>query len=169
MSIYNYSVEELKKKNINIKIDFDTKMLEEYNNILGDDINIINLNANVLVKVDKRSNLFFISGNIKATLNLKCVRELNFFNQSFDFNFNEEYSYTREDEISLTGDMMPIYIDGEYIDLAHVVFEELVIEIPNYPVSSCSKINDTDDIDVDFSKDKEKSNPFAILKKLKEK
>lgn len=166
MSIYSYSIDELKKKDININIEFDQDMIDEHNNILGEDVNIINIKASLVAKVDKKSHLIFISGNVKAELKLRCVRELNLFNQKFDFNFNEEYSYTKEDEISLTGDIMPIYIDGGMIDMAHVVFEELVIELPNYPVNS--QLDDNQTL-VEEVEEVKKSNPFEILKKLKEK
>lgn len=166
MSIYSYSIDELKKKDININIEFDQDMIDEHNNILGEDVKIINIKASLVAKVDKKSHLIFISGNVKAELKLRCVRELNLFNQKFDFNFNEEYSYTKEDEISLTGDIMPIYIDGGMIDMAHVVFEELVIELPNYPVNS--QLDDNQTL-VEEVEEVKKSNPFEILKKLKEK
>lgn len=120
------------------------------------------------LKVEKKNNIINIKGIIKGVFKLTCVRCLNdfIFNKNIDF---DVFFYVKKpdikEELELgVDDLDASFVQDDKIDLKELIREQVILNIPEYPVcaASCSggRIN--------YGNEKIlKKNPFSKLKDLK--
>lgn len=89
--------------------------------------------VSVVGKVEKLADIYYISGKVKATLTLKCVRCLDEFEYPLEEEFKEsfispnvELDFEQDDEIQI--------LENDIIDLAQIVEETTSIGIPYAPL-----------------------------------
>jgi uncharacterized protein len=95
--------------------------------------------ASVRIKLLRFGNKILVDGSVNGVLSLKCSRCLNDFSRPVDLEFREEYTPADETEHGsrqeLTGDEMDIgFYKGEEIDLAGIVKEQVLLEVPMKPL-----------------------------------
>ena len=95
--------------------------------------------ASVRIKLLRFGKKILVDGSVQGAASLKCSRCLNDFSRPVDLEFREEYTPADENERGsrqeLSGDEMDIgFYKGEEIDLAGIVNEQVLLEVPMKPL-----------------------------------
>jgi uncharacterized metal-binding protein YceD (DUF177 family) len=118
--------------------------------------------------LEKKKSTLNIKGFIKGQFKLKCVRCLNYFSFSKDFNFNIYYYLKKaniKNDLELNfEDLDTSFFKKEKIDLKELIREQVILNIPNYPICTASCSGGS----IKYENKKIlKKNPFSKLKDLK--
>src|SRR5215211_5324329 len=142
------------------QIDFDLEKVKledlELQNLTGD------------VTIDRTPQGLVVQGKFSAQTKLECVRCLNEFIQPLEWEFTELYAFTKK-SVSESELLVP---DDAHIDLAPLLREYAMLEIPIYPLHdpNCKGlcIECGQDLNVkDCGHNQEiDDSPFSELKKL---
>jgi uncharacterized protein len=122
------------------------------------------------LKLTKKKDFVEVSGDFKAIIKLNCVRCLNSFekeiiDKDFKIYLYKEGISNDSKELKLNErDLDFSFIKGDVIDLAEVLREQLIIDLPDYPLCNASCVN-TCNCSNDL--DKTCKNAFSKLKNLK--
>ena len=95
--------------------------------------------ASARIKLLRFGKKILVDGAVKVNISLKCSRCLNDYSCPVDLDFREEYTPADETEPGsrkeLSGDQMDIgFYVGEEIDLAGIVKEQVLLEVPMKPL-----------------------------------
>lgn len=120
------------------------------------------------VTVDRTPQGLFVQGKFSGDTKLECVRCLNEFKDSLNWEFTELYAFTKK-SVSESELLVP---DDAHIDLAPLIREYALLEIPIKPLHDpdCKGLciecgQDLNVKDCGHSQESDDS-PFAALKKL---
>ena len=99
--------------------------------------NAIRDTASARIKLLRFGKKILVDGTVKVVLSLKCSRCLNDFSCPVDLDFRDEYNPVDETagKQELSGDDMDIgFYKGEEIDLAGIVKEQVLLQVPMKPL-----------------------------------
>lgn len=169
MNIREINIEEIKKK--------ATREVKIVRNIDAETIEIRSLRFMGNIKVDLLlkivDDIVNLTGKINTEIELECNRCLKNFNYLLDINVNS--NFIRKSINNMEGcielkkeDMDNLYFEGEYIDLLKNIQEEILLNIPNYPLckEDCLGLCAICGIDLNYMNCHCKSNkesPFEVL------
>ena len=95
--------------------------------------------ASARITLLKFGKKILVDGTVKVNVSLKCSRCLNDYSFPVDLDFREEYTPADETEMGksqeLSGDEMDVgFYAGEEIDIAGIVREQVLLEVPMKPL-----------------------------------
>lgn len=164
---YPLVIEEL---SANLK-EFNIKTNPEQNQYLAEVLKIEalkSLNADILIKYNKKAHLLELDGNIKANCVLKSVISLELFDKTYNFEFKMIYdtkmTYEQQKELMEKGDDFQDIVIGGKIDLVDVMIEQLALNIEEHPRKKGEQF---DFYQESVEETQEKHNPFEVLAKIK--
>ncbi len=109
------------------------------------------------IEIKKNYGIFQMSGKISCDILLKDVVSLEEFWEPIDTEFSEEFKVGESEKEN--NEIEEIYIhNSQYLDIASVIFEYILLEIPSYPRKGEEVF-----FHQEFSPE-ETNNPFAGLK-----
>lgn len=135
--------------------------------VLGDDLELVNFEG--LVKIDRTPQGLIIQGNFSGETTLECVRCLNEFDFSLQWEVTELYAFKKE---SAGESELLIVPDSAQIDLAPLLREYALLELPIKPLHSpdclglCIECGQDLNVKDCGHNQNEDDSPFAVLKKL---
>lgn len=118
--------------------------------------------------VDKKGNVIRIFGELKTTMTRNCVRTLEDFTESEVLKFKEQM-YVEDRE----GEEMAVVLNGAILDMKEYLTQQIILNMNAYPVHPKTKSMEKGNFGVDdgqekaLLEEKEKKNPFSVLKDLK--
>lgn len=171
MNIQKVNVEEIKKKASLLRIvrSIDSKIIEINSLRFVKDVKVVLF----LKAID---NIINMVGKISTEVELECNRCLKNFNLPLNIEINN--NFIRKDINKTEGcfelreeDMNNLDFEGEYIDLLKNIREEILLNIPNYPLckKDCLGFCPKCGIDLNYVNcncKNEKKSPFAVLSNL---
>lgn len=127
------------EEGLNIDFSGDTKWFQESfpeSNELGFTLQKVEVTFNIT----RASSTVFIKGGLSATLNLACSRCL----EDVMLPVSGDFAYTMEpkkpenrEEVELEAEELEIsYYEGDFIDLAPIIYEQVILQIPLKPLCS---------------------------------
>ena len=95
--------------------------------------------ASVRIKLLRFKKKVLVDGSVKMSASLQCCRCLSDFSCPVNVEFREEYTPSDETDLKgdqeLSGDELAIsFYDGEDIDIAAIVKEQVLLELPMKPL-----------------------------------
>ncbi|MEN6620557.1 MAG: DUF177 domain-containing protein [Smithella sp.] len=123
----------------NIAFSGDNKWFQE-NFPQSGEIGFTLQKVDVTFNITKASGTVFIKGNFSATINIACSRCL----EDVSLPVCGDFAYTMmpktpeiREEIELEADELEIsYYEGDFIDLAPIIYEQIILQIPIKPLCS---------------------------------
>ena len=141
----------------------------EYDQIqIADDLDLRHFEG--VAVIGRTPQGLIVQADFSAETTLECVRCLNDFDQSLDWNFAELYAFSRK-SVSESGLIMP---EDAHIDLQPLIREYALLEIPIKPLCkpNCKGLCSICGEDLNLSdcghKDIAEESPFSALKDLLE-
>lgn len=138
----------------------------EFNEAKLDDLEVSNISGSV--QIGRTPQGLIVQGQFSADTPLECVRCLNTFSYSLNWEITELYAFNKS-SVSETGLMLP---EDMQIDLAPILREYALLEVPINPIHDpeCKGLciecgQDLNVKDCGHSQHKDDS-PFSVLKKL---
>ena len=113
-----------------------------------------------------------VTGKLEATLQLVCQRCLKPYEHSLEAQVSSAFLADERKVEELPGHLEPVILEEDWLDLATMVEDELILSIPIVPMhneSECSvQLGEMEQAEV-LEEPEERDNPFAILAALKKK
>ncbi len=130
-------VSEISEDGLSLTIRKDKNHLEKLLGKEGEDDFICNSSLLANMRVEKfRAGTVIISGKVKVSLLLRCVRCLDIFEKSLNINLNYTFLpfFTKggsAKEVELTGeDLEFAFYHGDEINLLNIILEEIILAVP---------------------------------------
>lgn len=172
MNIREINIEEIKKKTscgVKIVRNINSKTIEVSSlRFIG------NIKVDLLLKIV--DDIINLTGKIKTEIELECNRCLKNFNYPLDINVNSNFIRKGIDNAEgcfelKKEDIDNLYFQGEYVDLLRNIREEILLNIPNYPLckEDCLGFCPSCGISLNYMSCHCKSNkesPFGVLNTL---
>ncbi len=108
----------------------------------------------------------------RAVLPLQCQRSLQDFDFAVDVDRQVGFVSTSEQLNRLSPDMEPAWLSEGQVSVRDLVEDELILAIPEIPVSANGQVPEeylaeTEQMEAQARQQAPKTNPFAVLEKLK--
>lgn len=140
-------LDEIKENGYRLSCSRNREWLEDIlKNIKNVDFTFID-DVGIQIEIFKTEKDVFISGLITTTIKISCIRCLDDFDSPLEAEFrytlcpSDEREFSAEMEINRE-DLDVIYYQGDSIDIAPLIREQILLNIPSYPLcqESCKGV-----------------------------
>lgn len=165
---YPIKIEDLKQSDYKYELKADAEELEDITQVLQVE-KVHKFEAEILLKLNNRTNNLRVWGKVFVKIELKSVITLNNFIKDyeipFELNFDTRATYNDIKELECNiEDEVPDIIENGCINLADIAIEQVALNLEDYPRAEGEFFDSSLYCDIEEPK---KENPFAVLAKLK--
>lgn len=126
-------------------------------------------NAQIRLKLNNRTHMLTLWGNVQAELELLSVISLKkftkFFDVPFELHFDTKATYKDIWQMAPSiNDEVPDIIENNTLNLADIALEQIALNLDDYPRDEGEVFNEKK---YSLADQDQKENPFAVLSKLK--